>query len=186
MVIGDLQQAKEALNALSSELDDLGGLVATLSKQLDLRKLTWIKFRISKAKRTRWNFNRYLQERNFLGKLQFDHENEALHVNVNPNKRDGAAEKAAGAGGLLSLASDTHALSGGERSYSTVSLMLALWEVMELAFVAMDEFDVFMDQVNRKVSIQLLLDLGKARPDRQFIFISPHTTTSVALFLFQF
>lgn len=169
---------KLALNALSSELDVLCGLVATLSKQLDLRKVG------SKAKRTRWNFNRYLQERNFLGKLQFDHENEALHVNVNPNKRDGAAEKAAGAGGLLSLASDTHALSGGERFYSTVSLMLALWEVMELAFVAMDEFDVFMDQVNRKVSIQLLLDLGKARPDRQFIFISPHTTTSVALFLF--
>ena len=40
-------------------------------------------------------------------------------------------------------------LSGGEKSYSTVSLILALWYVMTPPFMFLDEFDVFMDEMNR-------------------------------------
>jgi chromosome segregation ATPase len=69
---------------------------------------------------------------------------------------------------------DTKALSGGERSYSTVSLLLALWEAMENPFRAMDEFDVFMDSVNRQISIDLLIDAAREHKNRQFIFITPH------------
>jgi hypothetical protein len=46
-------------------------------------------------------------------------------------------------------------LSGGERSYSTVSLILAMWQMMEGPFRAMDEFDVFMDARNRKIAYNL-------------------------------
>lgn len=41
-------------------------------------------------------------------------------------------------------ASSTSSLSGGERSYSTVAFLMALWECVELPFYFMDEFDVFM------------------------------------------
>jgi hypothetical protein len=71
----------------------------------------------------------------------------------------------------------TKSLSGGEKSFSTVSLLLALWGCMECAqsgavwggdavtcslgpFRALDEFDVFMDAVNRKISIGLLVEVS--------------------------
>lgn len=44
-------------------------------------------------------------------------------------------------------ASSTSSLSGGERSYSTVAFIMALWECVELPFYFMDEFDVFMVSV---------------------------------------
>ena len=40
--------------------------------------------------------------------------------------------------------SNTKTLSGGERSYTTVSLLVAMWAVMSCPVVAVDEFDVFM------------------------------------------
>lgn len=69
---------------------------------------------------------------------------------------------------------DTKSLSGGERSYSTVALLLALWEAMECPFRALDEFDVFMDSVNRNISIRILIEAAREHKQRQFIFISPH------------
>jgi structural maintenance of chromosomes protein 6 len=42
-------------------------------------------------------------------------------------------------------------LSGGERSYATLSLLIALGEAVECPFRVMDEFDVFMDAISRKV-----------------------------------
>jgi len=42
------------------------------------------------------------------------------------------------------ITQNTRTLSGGERSYTTVALLVAMWVNMEMPFNILDEFDVFM------------------------------------------
>ena len=52
--------------------------------------------------------------------------------------------------------------------------LLALWDVSESPFRALDEYDVFMDAVNRRISTQLIIDHAtRTSKNRQFILISP-------------
>ena len=50
---------------------------------------------------------------------------------------------------------------------------MALWEAVESPFRCLDEFDVFMDLMNRKISMQLMLEEAKSQGRRQFIFFTP-------------
>lgn len=63
--------------------------------------------------------------------------------------------------------------SGGERSYTTMCLLLALGETLETPFRILDEFDVFLDAEVRKLTIQSLIHVAKKMKHRQFIFITP-------------
>eukprot|EP01105_Mastigella_eilhardi_P019494 TRINITY_DN4588_c0_g1_i5.p2 TRINITY_DN4588_c0_g1~~TRINITY_DN4588_c0_g1_i5.p2 ORF type:complete len:506 (-),score=134.86 TRINITY_DN4588_c0_g1_i5:54-1571(-) len=92
---------------------------------------------------------------------------------ASPASSGSGDEMLPGEGGAR-VASDSKTLSGGERSFSTVAFLLALWEAMEAPFRAMDEFDVFMDAVNRQISIHTLLESTQLHKNRQFIFITPH------------
>ncbi|GMT14949.1 hypothetical protein PFISCL1PPCAC_6246, partial [Pristionchus fissidentatus] len=72
------------------------------------------------------------------------------------------------------VAQDLKGLSGGERSYTTACFIMSLWEIMEAPFRCMDEFDVFMDMVNRKIVMELLVKLATEEfAHSQFIFFTP-------------
>lgn len=43
----------------------------------------------------------------------------------------------------------------------------------------LDEFDVFMDSVNRKASIDLLMEAARQSVGRQFILITPGSKTDI-------
>ena len=69
---------------------------------------------------------------------------------------------------------DTRSLSGGERSFSTVAFVLALWHHCSSPFKLMDEIDVFMDMVTRRLSYNSLIKFAQAKENPgQFIFFSP-------------
>jgi chromosome segregation ATPase len=43
----------------------------------------------------------------------------------------------------------------------------------------MDEFDVFLDPVARKIALQTLIETAKAMEHRQFIFITPQDLSAL-------
>eukprot|EP01113_Clastostelium_recurvatum_P041121 TRINITY_DN6487_c0_g1_i1.p1 TRINITY_DN6487_c0_g1~~TRINITY_DN6487_c0_g1_i1.p1 ORF type:complete len:791 (+),score=201.75 TRINITY_DN6487_c0_g1_i1:2-2374(+) len=141
-----------------------------VKQNLAERHRRWLVFRASIARRTRLLFNTHLASKGYAGTIEFDHKARTLDITVQLDKMRPSEE---------SIARDTKTLSGGERSFSTVSLLLALWEAMEMPFRAMDEFDVFMDAVNRRLSMDLLTNAARQHASRQFIFITPHDISTI-------
>ncbi|ODQ63951.1 P-loop containing nucleoside triphosphate hydrolase protein [Nadsonia fulvescens var. elongata DSM 6958] len=117
-------------------------------------------------------FSQILSIRNMAGSITLDTENKLLITNVQPNRA--MMENSNG------VVLDNRSLSGGEKSFTQISLLLSVWELMQSRFYALDEFDVFMDPVNRKMSIQVLVDAIKKK-DCQVILITPQAMSEAKL-----
>lgn len=139
-----------------------------LIKTLQHRQKRWKQFRSGISVRARVTFSYLLSERKFRGTLRIDHRNQALDINVQPD----SAEKS-GDG------RQTKTLSGGEKSFSTVCLLLSLWDAMGSPIRCLDEFDVFMDSVNRDRSMNMIIAAARRSVGRQFIFITPQSMNNV-------
>ncbi|PNX99498.1 structural maintenance of chromosomes protein 6-like [Trifolium pratense] len=114
-----------------------------------------------------WKFNGHLKKKGISGVIKVDYEQKTLSIEVQmPQDASNRAVR------------DTRGLSGGERSFSTLCFALALHEMTESPFRAMDEFDVFMDAVSRKISMDTLIDFAEAQGS-QWILITPHDTSLV-------
>merc|ERR1719186_370445 len=77
------------------------------------------------------------------------------------------------------ISTEINSLSGGEKSYAQMCLITSLWEKMSPPFRALDEWDVFLDDLNRKNISTKLLQFGLSNLDYQFIFISPQGASDV-------
>ncbi|OAY78563.1 Structural maintenance of chromosomes protein 6B [Ananas comosus] len=136
-------------------------------RALDLR---WNKFQRNASllkRQLTWQFNGHLRKKGISGHIKVDYEEKVLTVEVKmPQDASGNTVR------------DTRGLSGGERSFSTLCFALALHEMTEAPFRAMDEFDVFMDAVSRKISLDTLVDFAVAQGS-QWIFITPHDISMV-------
>ncbi|PSS33185.1 Structural maintenance of chromosomes protein like [Actinidia chinensis var. chinensis] len=155
-----ISRKKQTFKALREKLN-------TCQKALELR---WSKFQRNATllkRQLTWQFNGHLRKKGISGHVKVSYEEETLSIEVkmpqdasNNNVRD------------------TRGLSGGERSFSTLCFALALHEMTEAPFRAMDEFDVFMDAVSRKISLDTLVDFALAQGS-QWIFITPHDISMV-------
>ncbi|XP_019154834.1 PREDICTED: structural maintenance of chromosomes protein 6B-like [Ipomoea nil] len=141
--------------------------LAACRKALDLR---WNKFQRNASllkRQLTWQFNGHLGKKGISGKIIVDYEKKTLSIEVTmPQDASSISVQ------------DTRGLSGGERSFSTLCFALALHEMIEAPFRAMDEFDVFMDAVSRKISLDALVDFALAQGS-QWIFITPHDISMV-------
>ena len=63
--------------------------------------------------------------------------------------------------------------SGGERSKTLACFILSLWELNTAPFRALDELDVYLDEINRSQVEEMLLEFARANAKIQYIFISP-------------
>ncbi|KAK0714317.1 P-loop containing nucleoside triphosphate hydrolase protein [Apiosordaria backusii] len=148
-----------AVNGLNSMMELNERLKHTLSLRLD----KWRKFQRYISSQSRANFIYLLSERGFRGKLLLDHERRALDLQVEPDKTEKRAN-----------GRSTKTLSGGEKSFASICLLLAIWEAMGSPLRCLDEFDVFMDNVNRAISTNMLITAARRSVNRQYIFITPN------------
>ncbi|VAI30762.1 unnamed protein product [Triticum turgidum subsp. durum] len=136
-------------------------------KALDLR---WKKFQRNAGllkRQLTWLFNEHLGKKGISGFINVDYKSKVLSVELTM-PQDASRD----------TVRDTRGLSGGERSFSTLCFTLALHGMTEAPFRAMDEFDVFMDAVSRKISLDTLVDFAVAQGS-QWVFITPHDISMV-------
>lgn len=74
----------------------------------------------------------HLSNRGFTGKLQFDHTRLRLNLRVTTEVIPGATQK--------NSSKDAKSLSGGEKSFSTICLLLTMWEAVGCPIRCLDEF----------------------------------------------
>ncbi|EGB06318.1 hypothetical protein AURANDRAFT_29396 [Aureococcus anophagefferens] len=120
------------------------------------------------CRRSNREFDNILQAKGSAGKLDFEHKEKTLGLTYQKDNADDA-----------NIINNITSLSGGERSFSTLAMLISLGATIECPFRVMDEFDVFMDQVSRKVAMKELVDMAKKMENRQFIFITPQDLSSL-------
>ncbi|KAJ1937798.1 Structural maintenance of chromosomes protein 6, partial [Linderina macrospora] len=165
-----------AYSKAKEEVRSVSKLIASLKTAHQQRLQKWIQFRDSMTVRTKMQFTQHLYQRGFTGKLEFDHANRTLVPKVQTDQdlvSGHAASNSQSLGGEGFQRKDTKSLSGGEKSFTTICLLLSLWEAMSCPVRALDEFDVFMDAANRTIAMRMMVDSAKSSSTTQFILITP-------------
>ncbi|GAX20801.1 hypothetical protein FisN_7Hh114 [Fistulifera solaris] len=163
------QRALEDFLNQQQLVDEVESKIKVLNK--DLRRRIYARGDMQEflEKFTDLKFKELLLLNHFHGGVTFDHEKESLDLQVSKSSDKKAASK------------DVKNLSGGEKSYTQMCLILALGEKLETPFRVLDEFDVFLDAPTRKLTIKMLIHLALEKMShRQFIFITPQDISDIA------
>lgn len=155
----------EKKRSAEETLSKLDRLYKEMDSELRIRYkflTTTIELNIHNALRT---FENCLELRGFKGQLSFVHSKKELKLLA--KTRNDLEQRS------------MESLSGGEKSYAQIALLLSIWKVMDSRVRGLDEFDVFMDSVNRSISIRLLLRELRQYPKSQSIFITPQDIAAV-------
>jgi len=159
------------------EIEKYNTFVKNLKDSVGLRMRKWYMFRIFISMRAKSIFSELLLRRGYKGSLKFFHTNHQLVLKV--QIEDQALVKASG---NETYEKDPKSLSGGEKSFSTICLLLSLWETMGCPIRGLDEFDVFMDAVNRRISMKMLIESARDTAQTQYIMITPQDMSNIQEF----
>ena len=170
-IISEYKTKREKFNSIKNDIKKQKKFLDRLKKVLEQREESIKHFTRAKALNCALQFANYVQSRNYSGHLKFDHDDCTLDIIVQPNKTRGTANE--------KQTTDLKSLSGGERSFSTVAFLLSLWSIVESPILFLDEFDVFMDQINRSFAMDLILDAARKQLNGQYMFLTPQETGSV-------
>uniref|UniRef100_A0A8C5T426 Structural maintenance of chromosomes protein 6 n=1 Tax=Malurus cyaneus samueli TaxID=2593467 RepID=A0A8C5T426_9PASS len=160
-IIRQFQYAKERYEDASNKVKNLRRFIVVLEEVMAERLKVYRQFLRSLSVRCRLHFEDLLRLRGCSGNIIFDHKTETLSITVQPREEEKASR------------SDLRCLSGGERSFSTVCFILSLWNISDSPFRCMDEFDVYMDMINRRIAIDMILEKAYFQQHRQFILFTP-------------
>ena len=161
-VLGELDDVNRREEKTKRVVRDLSGVSAQMAQMISNR------FKKLKESSDLLNtncghqFNSIMSRRGATGRLNIDFSNGTLDIQARMTLKG-------------SKAKDTKAFSGGERSFVTMAFILALANQADPPLLALDEYDIFMDDFSRKLSTTTLLEYAKeAKHSKQFILITPH------------
>ena len=139
-------EAKERYEDVMKQTRDVDDTITSLKRAIEHRLHLWRQFQRQISARVRIQFNYLLSERGFRGKIDLDHRARKVLIQIEP---DETRKSSAGR--------NTKTLSGGEKSFSSICMLLSVWEAIGSPIRCLDEFDVFMDNVNRAISTNMLV-----------------------------
>ncbi|KAB8076691.1 P-loop containing nucleoside triphosphate hydrolase protein [Aspergillus leporis] len=168
-IAAEAAKATTAHEQALKQVEEFRLLADILIVTLKQRKRRWGIFRSHISSRAKAQFTYLLSERSFRGRLLTDHEGKLLDLQVEPDITKDSTGRGA------------KTLSGGEKSFSQVCLLLALWEAMGSPIRCLDEFDVYMDHINRKMAIDMLMLAARRSVGVQFILITPGSRAEISL-----
>mmetsp|Transcript_28066 Transcript_28066/g.41456 ORF Transcript_28066/g.41456 Transcript_28066/m.41456 type:complete len:1167 (+) Transcript_28066:53-3553(+) len=166
--IDKYNRARKDLKAKNAQIETIKENLDSLDQDLASRTRRWKRFRKHYIHMTKNTFDEILNLKGSSGTLEFDHNERTLDLVVQKDNTDEGSQN-----------KDVKALSGGERSFTTLALLVAMGERLETPFRVMDEFDVFLDPVSRKIALETLVEIAKKMDHRQFIFITPQDLSSI-------
>lgn len=150
-------EAKQRYETVVEETDSLDRMIESLKRAITQRLYLWRQFQRQISARIRIQFNYLLSERGFRGKIDLRHKERKVVLHIEPD------ETRKNSGGR-----DTKTLSGGEKSFSSICMLLSVWEAIGSPIRCLDEFDVFMDNVNRAISTNMLVSVPVSWASRYF------------------
>ncbi|XP_046848738.1 structural maintenance of chromosomes protein 6-like [Xenia sp. Carnegie-2017] len=167
VITRQFSEAKQRLDDVKASMKSMATFCKKLGRMLEDRLCAYSSYRKFITLRANMLFQMMLSQRGYSGKLKLKHKKEELHLLVDVDQAKKGDSKS------------TKSLSGGERSFATVSFIMALWDAMEAPFRCLDEFDVFMDMVNRRISMDSIMKVAKEQHHRQFILLTPQDMSNV-------
>ncbi|KAL5597043.1 hypothetical protein BROUX41_006290 [Berkeleyomyces rouxiae] len=162
-IVENERLAMERLKEGEKLFEELKLTQEALENTLVDRIKRWRFFQRHLSARTRVNFSYLLSERGFRGKMIINHKDKLLALQVEPDEHRKNAK-----------GRSTNTLSGGEKSFSSICMLLSIWEAMGSSIRCLDEFDVFMDNVNRAISTNMLITAARRTVSMQYILITPN------------
>jgi len=163
-------QAKKDLDAETKKLCETKATLQSLLQDLEKRRERWTMFRNYLERRSKIKFSEMMLLNDYSGTLDFDHIQGTLDLVVRKKAEEYQAESSR----------DVKALSGGERSFATACLLLALGDSLETPFCIVDEIEICMDAETRRLTIKALIFVAKTHMrKRQFLFITPQDLSGI-------
>lgn len=155
----DLLRANSHLKEIENKFNNTIALYNKLHRALENRLDNLLQTTYLTFQEVESVFISALKIRGFRGKIEFNVKQGTLTLKVATKET----------GPLRSVES----FSGGEKSYGQIAFLFAIWGPMHSRVRGLDEFDVFMDNVNRRIALKLILNKVAETPKRQTIFITP-------------
>lgn len=153
------ERAKE-YNELTLNVEKLDKLGKKLRKEIKARREAYKHLQTQSFNDIRDKFADSMRARGFKAQLLFDDVNRKISMLVDTKQ---GAERS------------VTTFSGGEKSFTMVALLLSIWSKSSSSLSILDEYDVFMDNVNRKRALDLILRMMREAGHfaHQYVIISP-------------